>query len=178
VIISHNYYYAHPGDADAVLRQRLKASAVRERIGLPRGRVMRKVQGADALPDVVWEIEFEDLAGHHADMAARAASAEFEAVRNGMRRLYRRFARPLFEPLSGAGWRAGGSEVVLAYADAAPEAAAAPAGGRLLRLLPGEAALPPLLWQADAGADCGVLERALPAGTRIEHGVWRLIESG
>ncbi len=96
-IVSHNYYYALPGTGEAVLKQRLHASDVRERLGLPRGRVFRKLAGGDDFPDVLWEIEFPDIAGHHADMAVRAASTEFETVRVGMRKLYRQFERPLFE---------------------------------------------------------------------------------
>lgn len=102
VIISHNYYYACPGHAAAVLRQRLSASDVREAIGLPRGHALRRIAGADDLPDVIWELEFNNLAAHHTDMAARAASPAFEAIRQGMRRLYRRFERPLYQPC-GAG---------------------------------------------------------------------------
>lgn len=98
MIVSHNYYYARPGNAAAVLRQRLSASEVRVRIGLPRGHVLRRIAGAEDLPDVIWELEFGDLAAHHADMAVRAASPEFEAIRQGMRRLYRRFERPLYQP--------------------------------------------------------------------------------
>lgn len=98
MIVSHNYYYARPGNAAAVLRQRLSASDVRVRIGLPRGHVLRRIAGADNLPDVIWEFEFGDLAAHHADMAVRAASPEFEAIRQGMRQLYRRFERPLYQP--------------------------------------------------------------------------------
>lgn len=64
---------------------------------LPSGRVMKRTEGADELPNVIWELEFADVAAHHSDMAARAASPEFEAVRAGMRQLYRRFERPLFE---------------------------------------------------------------------------------
>jgi len=101
VIVSFNFYYAHPDRAEAVLKQRLRASEVRQRIKLPYGRVMKRVLGEGELPDVIWEQEFSDVDGHHADMAARAASSEFEAIRAGMRQLIRRFERPLFE-VSGA----------------------------------------------------------------------------
>lgn len=101
MIVSHNYYYARPGNAAAVLRQRLSASDVRAKLGLPRGHALRRIAGAGDLPDVIWELEFGDLAAHHADMAVRAASPEFEAIRQGMRRLYRRFERPLYQPCGG-----------------------------------------------------------------------------
>ncbi len=105
MILSHNYYYARPGNEDAVLKQRLHASDVRTRIGLERGRVLKKISGADDFPDVLWELGFPDMAAQDADMAARAASADFEAVRVDMRQLYRRFERPLFEPI----WRQDGA---------------------------------------------------------------------
>lgn len=97
MIGSFNFYYAKPGSEDAVLHQRLAASDVRETLGIPRGRVLWRAAGAASLPDVVWELQFDEMGGHHADMAARAASPEFEAIRAGMRKLYRRFERPLFE---------------------------------------------------------------------------------
>ncbi|MCW5605829.1 MAG: hypothetical protein KIT18_14910, partial [Burkholderiales bacterium] len=66
-------------------------------IGLRRGRVLNRIEGADDLPDVVWTIDFDDMASQTRDMDARAASPEFEVIRQGMRQLYRRFERPLFE---------------------------------------------------------------------------------
>ncbi len=97
MIGSFNFYYAKPGLEEAVLRQRLAASDVRVAMGVPRGRVLQRTSGPPTLPDVMWEYHFAEMAGHHADMAARAASPEFEAIRAGMRKLYRRFERPLFE---------------------------------------------------------------------------------
>ncbi len=140
-IVSHNYYYALPGNGEAVLKQRLHASGVRERLGLPRGCVFRKLAGADDFPDVLWEIEFPDVGGHHADMAVRAASAEFEAVRVGMRKLYRRFERPLFET-AGAN---GGAAFHCMRLDAATVELPAP---RLLRRVTKEAGLPAMMMQS------------------------------
>jgi hypothetical protein len=102
MITALNFYYAHPGRSAEVLRQRLHASDVRERIGLARGTVIARTAGADDLPDVVWYQEFEDVAAHERDMDARAASEEFERVRAGMRKLIRRFERPLFENCGAA----------------------------------------------------------------------------
>lgn len=99
MIVSHNYYYARPGNEDAVLKQRLHASDVRTNIGLERGRVLRKISGVEDFPDVLWELVFPDMAAQDADMQARADSADFETVRVDMRKLYRRFERPLFEPI-------------------------------------------------------------------------------
>jgi hypothetical protein len=42
-------------------------------------------------------VTFADAAAREADLAARAASVEFESVRLQMRKLYARFERQVFE---------------------------------------------------------------------------------
>lgn len=103
MIVSYNFYYARPGNAAAVLQQRIRASDVRTRLGLPRGRIISRIEGAGDWPDVVWRQAFTDMASQDADMQSRADSPEFEAIRQGMRQLYRRFERPLYLPVSGNG---------------------------------------------------------------------------
>src|SRR5262244_3313627 len=81
-IVERTQYYAKPGLAAEVLDIRRKASAVRVSIGLPAGEILVKHPGGDGSePDVAWQCTF-------ADVAARAASAEFESVRVQMRKLY------------------------------------------------------------------------------------------
>lgn len=102
-LVVFNMYYANPGVANDVLQTRLYASVVRDRLGLPRGRVLRRINDSDELPDVLWECEFADVAAHDRDMDARAASDAFEGVRDRMRKLIRRFERTLWrveDPLS------------------------------------------------------------------------------
>ena len=102
-IVVFNMYYANPGMADDVLETRLYASVVRDRLGLPRGRVLRRINDAEELPEVVWECEFADIAAHDLDMDARADSDAFEGVRERMRTPIRRFERTLWQvkdPLS------------------------------------------------------------------------------
>ena len=102
-LVVFNMYYANPGMADDVLKTRLYASVVRDRLGLPRGRVLRRINDSDELPDVIWECEFADVDAHDRDMDARAASDAFEGVRDRMRKLIRRFERTLWrveDPLS------------------------------------------------------------------------------
>lgn len=101
MIVARNLYYARPGLADAVLAHRRHACDVRERLGLPRGQVQRRLRGSDELPDVMWECAFEDVAAYDRDMSALAASPEFEAVRAHMRSMLRRFERVLWEPDGG-----------------------------------------------------------------------------
>jgi hypothetical protein len=96
-IVERTHYYAKPGLAAEVLDLRRKASAVRISIGLPAGEIFVKHPGGDGSePDVAWQCTFADVATRDADLAARAASAEFESVRVQMRKLYARFERQVF----------------------------------------------------------------------------------
>jgi hypothetical protein len=96
-IVERTHYYAKPGLAAEVLELRRRASAVRLSIGLPAGEILVKHPGGDGSePDVAWQCAFADAAARDADLAARAASAEFESVRVQMRKLYARFERQVF----------------------------------------------------------------------------------
>ena len=96
-IVERTQYYAKPGLAVEVLDQRRKASAVRVSIGLPAGEIFVKHPGGDGSePDVAWQCTFTDVVARDADLAARAASTEFESVRVQMRKLYARFERQVF----------------------------------------------------------------------------------
>jgi hypothetical protein len=178
MITSFNFYYAHPGQEDAVLRQRLRACDVRENMGVPRGRVLARSAGGAELPDVIWEHQFDNIDGHHADMAARAASAEVEAIRAGMRKLCRRFERPLFEISADAAAAvpAPASRVVAldwifcapSHGDRALTVAEQQANlfsrfgvarGRLLRLITPGNDLPQVIWQREH-ADMASYEQA------------------
>jgi hypothetical protein len=97
LIVERTQYFAKPGLAAEVLDVRRKASAVRLSIGLPAGEIFVKHPGGDGgEPDVAWQCTFADVAARDADLAARAASAEFESVRVQMRKLYARFERQVF----------------------------------------------------------------------------------
>ena len=97
MIFERTQYFAKPGLAAEVLDLRRKASAVRLSIGLPAGEIFVKHPGGDGSePDVAWQCTFADVAARDADLAARAASAEFESVRVQMRKLYARFERQVF----------------------------------------------------------------------------------
>ena len=95
-IVVLNMYYAKPGMEDEVLQTRQNASRIRASIGLPRGRILRRINDADDLPDVLWECEFPDIAAHDRDMTARADSDAFEDVRSRMRTVASRFERTLW----------------------------------------------------------------------------------
>jgi hypothetical protein len=96
-IVERTHYYAKPGLAAEVLDIRRKASAVRLSIGLPAGEIFVKHPGGDGSePDVGWQCTFADAVARDADLAARAASVEFESIRVQMRKLYMRFERQVF----------------------------------------------------------------------------------
>jgi hypothetical protein len=179
MITSFNFYYAQPGQEDAVLRQRLRACDVRENMGVPRGRVLARASGAADLPDVIWEHQFDNVDGHHADMAARAASVEFEAIRAGMRKLCRRFERPLFEISADAAATAqapvsrvvaldwifctashGDQALAVAEQQASLYARLGFARGRLLRLITPGNDLPQVVWQREH-ADMASFEQTM-----------------
>ncbi|MFN7753123.1 MAG: hypothetical protein ACK5TE_12730 [Pseudomonadota bacterium] len=192
MITSFNFYYAQPGHEDAVLRQRLRASDVRETLEIPRGRVMRRTEGSASLPDVIWDLQFAEVAGHHSDMAVRAASPEFEAVRAGMRTLLRRFERPLFaicadtvasSPNAAAvvtlDWVFCGAEHAETVLDAFQRRVAGSGPGRLFRLTTPGPDLPEFLWQQEFhDADGAARRRAFMHGSsgpyRTEASAWEV----
>jgi hypothetical protein len=81
MLVERTQYYARPGGRDDVLRTRRKASEVRARLGLARGAISVKADAEGDGPDVAWECAFPSAEAHAQDLAARAASPEFSAVR-------------------------------------------------------------------------------------------------
>src|ERR1051326_3162974 len=79
MIVERPHYYAKSGRAEEALAIRRRASLVRIATGLPAGRIRTKL-GGDG-PDVTWECAFAGEREHAADLAARANSPEFDAVR-------------------------------------------------------------------------------------------------
>jgi hypothetical protein len=97
MVIEITNYYASPGFAEAVLAQRRRASEIRARLGLPVGRIFRKLEGAG--PDVRWECGFDSRADYERDLSARGASEEFRRARQDMHKLLDRFERNLQEEM-------------------------------------------------------------------------------
>lgn len=98
MIVETTNYHARPGQLDAVLEQRRRATGVRVKLGLSPGRILRKLEGAG--PDVRWECSFATRADYDADMAVRAASVEFAETRKAMHTLIERFERHLHESVA------------------------------------------------------------------------------
>ena len=192
MIISWNFYYASPGNAAAVLQQRIKASDVRAQLGLPRGRIISKIEGDDDFPDVAWRLDFADMAAQDSDMRVRASSPEFEAIRHGMRQLYRRFERPLYAPCVDAGAPVpviAAEQTLLLYGFYCEESAAtavrdiliATTGGMLqpAEYMSGGENVPRFICETGAaGMPAAALTNLARQPTRIERSVWQVADRG
>ncbi len=186
MIVSYNFYYARPDNAAIVLRQRILASDVRAQLGLPRGRTISKLEGGDDWPDVIWWLDFANMAAQDVDMKARAESLEFEAIRHGMRQLYRRFERPLYAPCSKH-YSPPGNDTQQSmalygvYCDASDRAAAGAALGRVqaVEFISGATNVPRMLCETgSAGLPQAMLESLRLVPARVEWSTWQTEDRG
>jgi len=90
IIVEQTSYFALTAKAEDVYRVRLHASDILEKLGLPRGHVLRRQGDSDTLPDVMWFVEYPDEAGHQRSLKTRLESPEFKAVRDEMKTLISR----------------------------------------------------------------------------------------
>ncbi len=119
MFVERTHYYAKPGRAGDVLRTRRKASDVRARLGLDRGVILVKETVEGDGPDVAWECGFPTREAHARDLAVRASSPEFAAVRAEMAALLDRFERHVWR---ADGERPGAAADVLAGRPVVPRA--------------------------------------------------------
>ena len=103
MITERTIYLPKPGQFEAVLATRQKASAVRRGIGLRPGEIFVEHDMEGTPRRVQWQLAFADDARHAADLAARDASPAFEAVRGEMRALIDSFDRQILRPAPQAG---------------------------------------------------------------------------
>jgi dienelactone hydrolase len=98
MFIERTYYFSKPGKKAETLAVRRKACRVRTGIGLPAGSIFGRADANEPNhPDVTWECRFASKEEHAADLAARAASPDFESVRAEMRACIARFERYFFK---------------------------------------------------------------------------------
>ena len=95
-------YYAQPGKEEEVLGVRLQACAVLEKMGITRGRVMRRITSPRATqntddPDVTWEGEFADAASLKRYEDVADSNPGFLAARQKMGTLTRKTERRYWE---------------------------------------------------------------------------------
>jgi hypothetical protein len=97
-VVEQTSYYAKPGMEKEVYEHRIHACDVRQKLGLPRGRVWRRVGGAGDLPDVIWQLEYSDQNAMKRDLDEREKSPEFGRVRSVMNNLTSKFSRGFYQP--------------------------------------------------------------------------------
>lgn len=163
MIVERTQYYAKPGRHEEALAIRRRACAVRREIGLAAGRILSgRGEGA---PDVTWEATFHDAAEHEADLAARAASPTFEAVRAEMREAIDRFERHVFT-VDDAPLANGMRPVDLRGVAIVPEELTFPSAGRELKGYfakpPGPGPFPCMICNHGSGIDKGTLDVSRP----------------
>ncbi len=174
MIVERTQYFAKPGNVETVLDIRRRASAVRREIGLASGRILARVGGDDGGPDVSWEASFHDKAAHDADLAARAASAEFTAIRKEMRAAIDDFRREVLE-LDDQPIANGMRPVDMALSDVAPREVVFPSAGRDLKgylyTPPGDGPFPCMICNHGSTIDKGTLDVSRP-GTAALLASW------
>jgi dienelactone hydrolase len=106
MIIERTVYHPKPGQSEAVLAVRRRASLRRRAMRLPSGRIY--VGETEKGSIVHWECTFRDANQHESDLVARGGDAEFGAIRREMTTLIDHFERCV---LTGDGH---GSEALLA----------------------------------------------------------------
>ena len=94
-ILVQNLYFPKPGKEEEVYKWRLHASDVRSKLGLPKGRVLKKLSGTDG-PFVIWECEYPSLEAREKDITVLDKSEEFKQVQAHMSTLLDKFERSVF----------------------------------------------------------------------------------
>lgn len=94
MIVEITNYFAKEGQAQRVLEQRRRASAIRASLGLDPGLIFVRLEGNG--PDVRWECNFASPADYEADMTIRKGSADFSEARRAMHALVKNFERHLY----------------------------------------------------------------------------------
>jgi carboxymethylenebutenolidase len=173
MIYERTHYYAKPGQHDAVLSVRRKACDVRVAIGLSAGTIRIKGDASADGPDVAWECAFASQAAQRADLAARAGSPDFEALRAQMRGVIDRFERLVEQRVAGTGGWTGDIDVgALSYVPTVHEFTSGPY--RLKGFLftpPGDGPFPCMVYNHGSGVVEGHEDNATP-GVAILLNTW------
>jgi carboxymethylenebutenolidase len=171
MFIERTYYFAKPGKERETLAVRRKACRVRVGIQLPAGHIYARADtGEPNHPDVTWECRFASLEEHAADLAARAASPAFEAVRAEMRACIARFERYFFK-LEPTDLPNGVGELDLRGHSLAPRELAFRSGAETLKgylfLPPGAGPFPCMISNHGSGIAQGTLDVSRPGSAAL-----------
>ena len=95
-ILVQNAYYPKTGKEEEVFQWRLHASDVRAKLGLLKGRVLKKISGNGG-PYVLWVCEYPSMETREKDVALLDQSEEFKKVQEHMGTLIEKFERFVWE---------------------------------------------------------------------------------
>ena len=82
-VVVQNSYFPKPGKEKEVYEWRLHASDVRAKLGLPKGRVLRRISDNTG-PYVIWECDYPSLEARQKDVEKLDRSDEFKKVQEHM----------------------------------------------------------------------------------------------
>jgi len=169
--IERTYYFSKPGKQREALETRREASRVRVEIGLSAGRIYSRAGVSEPNhPDVTWECEFDTLEAREADLAARAASPAFEAIRARMGTCIDRFERYVFQ-LEANNLTNGVDRVELRDHSLAPREMSFHSGEHLLKgylfLPPGRGSFPCMICNHGSAIAQGTLDVSRPGGAAL-----------
>lgn len=167
MFVEKTNYYAAAALVDEVLAIRRKASAVRSALGLPEGVIFVKDHREVDGPDVSWECTYSSLEAYEHDLAVRAASPEFEQVRQRMAAAVERFERHLNQvDASTHGRVACAGDVSLDGYPIVPRQVIFDSGGEKLSgylyLPPGEGPFPCVITNHGSGINQGTTDLCRP----------------
>ncbi len=170
--IERTMYFAKSGCHDRVLATRRRASACRVSIGLDPGRIFVRRDGDG--PDVSWECHFATAEAHAADLAARAASQDFAAIRAQMGELIARFERHVAQTDDVSPLENGIASRDLTGRAIVPQEIALQSGPYTLKayllLPPGDGPHPCMLLNHGSGIDQGTLDVSRPGTATLLAG--------
>lgn len=95
-ILVQNQYVPKPGKENEVYILRLHASDVLAKLGLQKGRVLKRPQLSDR-PYVMWECEYSSMNEREMDVAKVSKSEEFKKIEDHMGTLVDSFERVTWE---------------------------------------------------------------------------------
>lgn len=165
MFVERTNYFVKPGRRNAMVAARREASQVRVDLGLDRGTIWIKHEPDGPDPDVVWECRYQSRDEQRDDLAARAASPAFEAVRARVDGLVERFERHVLRLDGGAtgDWT---GDVDLTGMPVAPNRVTVPSHGRdlagFLYLPPGDGPFPCMITNHGSTINQGTTDLCRP----------------
>jgi len=95
-IVVQNAYFAKAGKEKEVYEWRLHASEVREKLGLPKGRILRRISDGSG-SYIIWQCDYSSMEERKKDVDLLDRSEEFKKVQEHMNTLLDKFERTVWE---------------------------------------------------------------------------------